>query len=620
MRVLLLLCGCLWAGQILAADAPPAAPAEPVVVPLSNPGFETELQGWEKPGAAAEPMALVDREVKHGGAASLKLTAKLPGQRPTISQKVTGLQPGAVYTLTAWRRGQPGPPGEVALRLEFRTAAGLRAGGDQARGPAGEQWQALNVTARAEPGASQAIISLRLLGGMQAWADDFQLEMVRPAPPLLAQPARLATAADQKQTVRLSAQGEGLAPGPAKLEVLSATKTVATVDVALVTAAEGGVTAEVELPPLPNGAYLLRVKAPAGTLHWPLFVSPAKRRPPSLTDRGALLRDGRAFFPLGLYHVAVADYVALSQRGFNAAQGPAATDDRQLKTAFAQAKAQRVALMMPLYAGHKVAENLPLTQRKVRAHRKQTPVLGWKLVDEPEAHPAIAEEVPEAYWLLHKLDPVNPVLLTVADPAAAGYWKHFCDVLEVSFVLRANQPLDEFAAQVAQVRGQLEPWQGLVVLLAAGWKPEPGNQPTLDQTRAAALVAILKGATGLFWYALRDPGWFLGQTPLWDKFGELNEELAQVGKLSLGAPAEKVEVTDGPLEVGAWSQDGKTVVAVVNTGQLPRTATLKFARPVEKVDNLKGQAQAEVKDGAVRLAVTPGGAVTFTALPVATPQ
>jgi len=35
-------------------------------------------------------------------------------------------------------------------------------------------------------------------------------------------------------------------------------------------------------------------------------------------------------------------------------------------------------------------------------------------------------------------------------------------------------------------------------------------------------LALANGATGLYWYAFRAPGWGLEETPLWGQFPELN--------------------------------------------------------------------------------------------------
>ncbi len=625
MPIALILAALLLGSHLCAEDEPdltepdsvevevdePEAPAA-LVSELRNPGFEAGLAGWDQvvpPGFAGAIKP--DAEVKREGAASLHLISDLPGQWPWVTQVVPDIEPGATYVLSAWYRGSDQADCMAALKLEFRTADGRPAGSALARVPvAGAEWQQLRVEGVAGFGATEARAMLRLAGEGDLWFDDVVFARTLEAPALLLAPARLVATADQEAVARLRVAvltQAGIGPGPVSLAILAGERTVKTVKADFAAAESGILAAEVTLPGLPAGDYLVRAEFDVEEADWPLFVTPAQRRPTGLDDHGALLRSGKPFFPVGLYHVKPEDYPRLQEQGFTAAQGLPAPDPRQLTQALQAAAKSNLGLIVPLYGSGSLARTMPLSQQKLRAAGRQPAALGWKLLDEPESHPEVAGELPEAYRRLRQADKARPFVVTVSDLAEAGDWAHFCDILEVSVLPLPGQPLKLVAERVATARQVLQPWQGLFALLQAGWSAAPGHQPTPQQARAMAYLALLNGATGIFWYALRDPGWNLAETPLWAQFKTLNEEISRLGSLALTGQPLTVTVEGGDVQAAAWETPEGVTVAAVNGSDAAQTVTLKLPRPVSAAEISGELAQAQTVDGALQLVLGPVG-------------
>lgn len=631
MPIALMLAALLFGGSLHAADEPDltepdtievevAEPERPeaLVSELSNPGFEAGLAGWEQ---VTSPqfggLVTADTEVKREGEASLHLISDQPGQWPWVTQVVPDIEPGATYVLSAWYRGGEQADCVAALKLEFRTPDGSLAGTALARVRVlGAEWQQLRLEGIAGFGATQARAMLRLAGEGDLWFDDVVFARTLEAPALLPAPARLVAVADQETAVQLWVAVQTPQPvetGLIRLAVLAGDRVTKTLDVEFTSGDGNLLTASPLLPGLPAGDYVVRAQFDVEEVEWPLHVTLAQRRPTGLDDHGALLRSGKPCFPVGLYHVKPEDYSRLQEQGFTAAQGPVTANPRQLTQALQAAGKSNLGLIVPLYAGGSPARRMPLIQQEMKAAGRQPAAWGWKLLDEPESRPDVANELPNAYRRLRQADKTRPFVVTVSDLDEAGTWAHFCDVLEVTALPLPEQPLGLVAERMATARKVLQPWQGLFALLQAGWSAAPGGQPTTQQARAMAYMAILNGATGIFWYALRDPGWNLAETPLWTQFGALNQEISKLGLQALTGQPLSVLVEGGAVQAAAWETPDGATIAAVNGQDVAQTVTLKLPRPVSVAQTSGELAQVQTVDGALQVTLGPAGTALIEA-------
>ena len=121
-------------------------------------------------------------------------------------------------------------------------------------------------------------------------------------------------------------------------------------------------------------------------------------------------------------------------------------------------------------------------------------------------------------------------------------------------------------------------------------------------------LAIINGAQGIYWYSFRDPGWQLADSPLWERFADLNAETAKLGAVAMSAPRSSIEIDNTKLQAAAFSAGERTQVMMVNPGAEAQTATLKLAKPAVKADVVSGKASVEVKEGVLTVTLEPLGA------------
>lgn len=592
------------------------AAEKPVPVKLTNPGFEDGAEPWVDPAdTALAAVAKRDTEAFRTGKAALHLAGGGSGQYPTVSQKVDEIEAGARYALRVWYRGVLQDPSCAVLRLEFNDAQGAVLSGQHIRQLAREErWLQLIVEAEAPEKAVSATIKLRLVGSSEVWFDDVEMLRTRPAPVLVGRPVRMAFPAGSDGTVAITVTSREDLPETVKPVVTAIGPMSKPVPLTGELARQDARTLSGELAfqALPEGTTVWRVKVGANTTEGRLFGVRLKRQPTALNERGVLQVAGKTVFPIGIYHAAVSDYPLLYERGFNAVQGLGTNDSKLAKSGMAAADKARLLVDVPLHFGGLVGANLVASQQKIGFFSKSDNILEWKIADEPDQREPIMDEVPEVYLRLKQKEAVRPLGLTVADPATFGYWANFCDVLTVPVFPIPGQPLSLVAERVSAAKAAVQPWQPVWALLQAGWVPGNGNQPSLKQARVMVYLAVISGARGVFWYALRDPGWQLAESPLWENFKDLNEETARLGEISMERDPVAIEKDNPQVYAAAWTAGEKFTIMVANPGDAAQTATVKLPKAVTKADAGKGGVKAEVKNGAVVLTVEPLGAGLVT--------
>ena len=568
-------------GSTCLAQAPLAPPLKEL--PLPNPGFEQALQGWSLVKA---PNASLDTTQFHTGASSLKLAAE-DQFHPYAAQSLKDLRGGATYALRAWVRGAGGASATVALKIEYYNARGENTRGQYSDAVTlkSDEWKQISVEPTADPDTVRASLLLRLMSAGQVWFDDVSFVMTREPAPVTFNPVRVAVAAGAPTTTTLEARlRDAWNQQPPQVTVSAVGGEAIPGASAQVAARPDGLLAvTAKIPALPAGDYDLKLTFASLSGSLKVFAYDL-RKPANLTDSGVLLVAGKPFFPIGVYHVGVAEYQKLADNGFNAVQGgnpPAVEDFRKLLD-----EGTRTGIMIdvPFYGGGKVAANLPDTLLKIAAARDHPAVLNWKIIDEPDIRPDIIDEVANAYRRIRAVDSAHPVLLTIASPPSFPYWVNFCDMLQVDPYPLPRNPLTQVSDTVKAARAVLQPWQNLTAVLQCGWemdRDKPANQPTYDQALSMVYLALINGAKGIFWYSMHDPGWDLSKTPLWVRMKELNAETARLGQLVItGQSLPALTVDNKDVQAAAWQSAGQTQVLVTNPTARPQTAILKLERAV----------------------------------------
>jgi hypothetical protein len=555
---------------------------------IANPGFEKGLEGWSVDEARFGGMVTVVQTPKHAGESAIKISDPKAGASPYCAQSVTGLEGGATYRFRAWVASEKGEGAQAALKIEFYNEKGVNTSGQygQVRTNADGTWQVAEVVAKADPDATRAALLLRLYSKGTLYYDDAEMAKVKDAPPLSLTPARMAVAPNAKTDVRVELRFSKSSPDKpaAVFELQRSGRGAESVKFDLEAGGTNVWAATLHLSELPPGQYGLKCKVASAKAEASayLFVPPEKRKPVWLSDTGTITLGGQPYFPIGLYHVGVADYPALAEKGFNCVQGDPTSDMRVLGSGLNAAKAAGIMVDVPLYFAGQVLRNVPNSLQKLKTYSAHGSVLDWKIIDEPDLRPEVIDEVPATYELLKKEDPQRPLLLTIASPGSYAYWANFCDILQIDPYPIPTQPLTMVSDYTAKAKAALQPWQNLTVVLQCGWVADPINQPSLEQARCMVYLALINGAKGLFWYSMHDPGWDLTKTPLWGRFKELNEETAALGKPVLSGEKVEVKGVAAPVQALCVRYEGKHYLLLANPGKDPVEAVAELPVDIKK--------------------------------------
>ena len=594
--------------------------AEPVA--LTNPGFEEGLTGWVGPRELNTGQVSVDNQTSHSGEASLRISGQ-DNENPWLAQGIAPVQPLAQYQLAAFARGAPEQPVAVAaVKIEFYDAHNQNISGYYGTlvTATDGSWQQVQVSAAADETAVKAAILLRLIGPGTVWFDDIEFSMIQPPPAVVVKPQYLTVPASQQSKLALELklmQPTEEVPafnfriaGPLLAEPLSA-------KAALERANDQQFEAILNVPELPAGVYELVVtdedKYRQGSAH--LVALPADSRSPGLSAEGQLLVDGQPFFPIGLYHVDVDDYPQVAAAGFNCVQGPVTDNVEELKAALDAAAEAGLKVVVPLLAnGPKELEARRFSPQWFQECEQHPAALMLKMVDEPDLRPNLYAPVAMMFLRLRASQITKPLQITVAHPAQYQRWLPLCDVLEVDPYPLPNKPLSLVSDFVSRGRSALEPGQALIALLQAGWTVDLATQPTVQQARMMMYLALLNGANGIFWYCLRDPGWDLTTTPLWQQFAQINEELATLGQAVLGGEAvADIKCTEENVAIKGFRENGKIYILLVNDSDEPVEGRLRVPVRVAETSWLRTGEGLRSRARTIDFTLPPRGAETVVA-------
>ncbi|MBT3376018.1 MAG: hypothetical protein HN742_17380 [Lentisphaerae bacterium] len=601
---------------IIAIACSAAAQPEPTPVPLVNAGFEEALSGWSV--GKFDSLIATDVQTGRTGASSIKIDEPAGTSMPYATQVVHSLNGGATYTFRAWVRGKAAQPhAAAALKIEGYTAGGKNTLGKYARLPLTKcpDWTQIAVTARFPPQITRASLLLRLFGGGTIWFDDVELVQDIPPPAVTLGPERQTARTGQHAVSFVAGLAKPWPNGKPPIRVTMHAPDGSTVSTQqTLTRGTDATVWDVELaiPELAPGTFVVESHLGEELGHTAtVFVPMPNRKPTALTETGTILVNGKPFFPVGIYHCSPAHYPMLAKAGFNAVQGRGPQSLEAFGKALDAAAAAGLKMDVPLYAKGKVAENLPASIAGIKRYANHPAVMCWKIIDEPEGRPEIADEVPDVYAQLRNADPNHPIELTLCSPPTFGFWADFCDIMQVDPYPIPRNPLTMVSDWVSGAVAGLKPWQNLTAVLQSGWTQHPFNQPTPEQARCMVYLSLIHGAKGIFWYSFRDPGWALEKTPLWKHFPRINAEtlaLSEAVMLGTSGAAVSVASPDDTVHWRAWEHKGRTWLLLANPSEEPVTAVVTpgGAVSVRQIDGTVGPSV----QGSLELDLPANGAMT----------
>lgn len=367
-------------------------------------------------------------------------------------------------------------------------------------------------------------------------------------------------------------------------------------------------------PSLTAGSYILRAElsdaknarkklAEAETTFKILAPSPAQT---IIDEDGTFLVNGKAFFPLGLYHVPPDDYKDVSALGINTVQfwaWHAGVDAFGVSRGLAKASAYGLKAVYEF--NHRGSR---IYQEVAKAHAGNPALLMWYGLDEPaEGSYAAAEEL---RGTLHELDENHPVYTVSCRTDAYAEHASFADVFAIDPYGKPSRAAECLPLAVAALKGM----KPLVCVPGAF-----GKEETPEEMRATAYLALAYDARGLIWYPWNQ----MGGGPI--GVGCKNSPVQQAAISNICAEVkELLPALTAPVRQPFASEDGRLrclylqgkqrCVLMVNGApeKLEAEARLPALSPaLEKANaNLKDffkrrEERLEVKSGRFRVALEP---------------
>jgi hypothetical protein len=559
------------------------AAESPRELPLVNPGFEDELTSWEVLPAYNGQIGVVNDPV-HSGSNAVKIDATQIQNSPYVAQGIGGLEGGALYQFSAWAKAAPdSPAARAAIKMEAYGAAGTTSEQYVTKELSADgAWTKISLRQRVSDDTSRAGFLLRVFDDGAVIFDDVSFEKIGYSAEnsitvtyvlILRQPWT------ESELPNITATISSLDDPDNSSEITTVPAIVERGD------QDNQLKVTITVPGLSDGSYAVQFQtqgdAPLQTVYPAyIFTTLADRKPTALTQNGTFLWNGNPFFPIGMYHaVSEADYMALSENGFNAVQGDADLDMDNFKASLDLAQKYGLAVDVPLYNGMQVKANLTNSLEKVNLFADHPAILDWKIFDEPDIKPdgGVAIDIPSTYRALKAADPIHPFELTLNSAATQQFWSNFCDVVQADVYPLPLSPITKVSDMAKGAKDLMLPWQNLSIVLQCGWMADLSNQPSVAQARSMVYMALINGAKGIWWYSMHDPGWDLTQTPLWPHMKDINAEIKVLSEPLMLGDDVPLQISNANVQASAKKYQGKLYVLVTNPTDDANDVTLTFS-------------------------------------------
>ena len=583
-----------------------AGQASAVRVP--NGGFEVPgegalPEGWQEfPWTEDAQQAVCSRDetVAHSGTASLKAfqTGESPSARCWTR---TSLRPG-LHILSFWARTEEGKEAKARVFFGYR---------EWWRLPVGDEWQQYHFSLPLKFPIAEAEILLANATGAAStvWFDDVEItrapfEQPRASVQRGEEGARFAVAISSLRRLNepLSLQLEALLPGADGKP-----------RVAPFSFDNRRGRAEVNLDYLKPGMYDFRYSILCSEDRKVLFTSEVTKRDisslPSLEPQrvstslagavaldldGTCLVSGEPFFPVGIYCYEPTAFEEVKELGFNTVvthgnmENLERCEELGLKV---------IGQIWPDSTSEGVAAS---TEEVVNGIKDSPALLAYYLWDEPDLNKTSEEVVRLATAAAARADPYHPTFTTFYIPETFHRFARTVDIFAPDpypIAFHNTRPMMMVSDWVDRAWAAARRGQSVFPVLQTFQAAPYWLLPTPEQLRCMAYLAVIHGAKAIIYYEYGGAK----DTPLWDAFRPLNEEMKALSPVLLvGSASERFHVF--PRQVGVdvleKEHEGHLYIIAANTQDHPTEVQFKSRREQGTVEVMFEGRSLPLTDGA----------------------
>jgi len=571
--------------------------------------------GWQMPA----DVYAVDNQVAHTGRHSLRIDNRDPEVYRLATADIP-CKPGRRYAFSAWIKteGVKGDETGATICLEWSDADGNWMGGSYPAGFKGtHDWQYLTwVSGPLPEGAASCHIVAYLRKGMvgRAWFDDIEVREAREPylqHTVLTRPSYrgLVFADDRDRTARMRvflAPDEDLQLKDMRLEttVRPTGQEKSLVRRVIAAPKQKQLDVSLGLPPLSEGDYRIRVallnpegEQVAAREHL-LRVAPGSitRLRSYIDGHGRLIRNGKPFFPLGLYAgggpksegpFKDADIIADSPFNciMNYGVNYGSLEQIRAYLDYLHEKGLYIIYSLKDMYAHSHYELLSVGPFKgeeavvkgiVKEFRDHPAILAWYLNDELPLE--FLPQLEQHQQWVSELDPNHPTWVVLYQVDDLEHYLDTTDVMGVDPYPVARAPIDQVAKWTDRAREAVGPNRGVwVVPQIFPWRnyhkeeKERGRAPTYVEKCNMAWQAIIHGANGLVFYSFYDlkrGGDFDNE---WEQVKRMATQIKRLSPVILSVEkAPDVSSGNEAIHCLAKSYGGKLYVFAVNVSNRPQ--------------------------------------------------
>lgn len=333
-----------------------------------------------------------------------------------------------------------------------------------------------------------------------------------------------------------------------------------------------------------------------------------------------ILREGKPFFPLGMYHVSGEQIDEAAEVGFNMFQfwewdaTPQNMDRLAQKNIFAiwegQAWGTAVYLNPHTIREHpKFQHQLDIMRKAVKDYKNHPALAMWYVADEPSPYHLPSLKAINETW--HELDEDHPTYLV-----ATGEYdklKEACDILaiDVYLVYRGQRNHLSRIAHATDRAMKGVDFRKPVIAVPQSFGNNAQHRETPEDVRCISYLHLTHGVKGLMWYCWKETGDKTGEEgaghhPETQKvLKEVIQEVNVIAPALMEPGSRMLRSGDGKIHglICGSDKTGRFLV-FVNEDYAPADTTLHVPDlSGKKLEGLFGTAEGEVNDGSLRIKV-----------------
>ena len=347
------------------------------------------------------------------------------------------------------------------------------------------------------------------------------------------------------------------------------------------------------LDTLPQGEYLVTITVEgheAAPFNTTLRKLARRKGAVQTTDRGVLLRDGKPFFPFGMYYVEhhldgdfLDEYAAAGFNTFLQEWGDADSFVRQsqklkryglvpIVSLQNTAEIRNVTSADSVYTQRNLIEKrLPVARETIRMMSRQVGdnILAWYTRDEPNE--LMLDLVRGLHDVAHQADPYHPTMTVIFQPFLFPAYQDATDILGPDiYPTFPTGRLGRVGDAMRKATGDMH-GKPIIAVLQSFYPPkEPYRMPNRAELRCMAYSSVISGATGILWFSYDYNGIMAETNPqAWAAIKQLAGEIKQLAPALLADTSNlpdlrlKMKLPASPRAV-LYPQDESLVIVAVN--------------------------------------------------------